>query len=362
MSLLSLQVNKLRNLQELNLDFSKNINLLHGDNGSGKTSVLEAIHLLAMGRSFRATILNQVITHDSDGVMILGCVHPQHSAHPLNLKMTKYRASRPEYFLGETPALSVAELAQNLPVQLFNLEAYQLLDAAPESRRKFLDWMMFHVEHSFFGIWQDYHRVLKQRNAVLKGYADRRQLGFWTEKLGELGQALHDLRVKVMNDWVRYSHPILAEAPGVAKLTMDYEPGWNHEQGYSKQLEESIEQDFDYGYTSSGPHRSDIKISLGNSLARSILSTGQMKTFVSMLQLTQCRWVSEVTNKVPILLIDDLPSELDKDAKKWLLNQLVSAKAQIFMTSVERNSFDEQLFDESYKMFHVEHGKVQEVV
>lgn len=362
MSLLSLQVNQLRNLQDLNLEFSSKINLLYGDNGSGKTSILEAIHLLALGRSFRASQINHAITHGAEGAMILGQVQPELSAHPLPLKMIKYRSTRAEYFLGEQPAVSVADLAQNLPVQLLNLDGYQLLRAAPESRRKFLDWMMFHVEHSFFRIWQDFHRVLKQRNAILKGFADRKQLGYWTEKLGELGQALHDLRVRVLGDWELYSREILSQAPGVGELSMKYEPGWDHELGYAKQLEVTMDQDFDYGFTSTGPHRSDVKISVDSGLARNVLSTGQMKTFVSMLQLTQCRWVSEVTSKVPVLLVDDLPSELDSDAKKWLMKQLVNVNAQVLLTCVDKDSFDERLFEQPYKMFHVEHGVVQEVV
>jgi DNA replication and repair protein RecF len=362
MSLVSLQVNQLRNLYDLDLGFSKEINLLYGDNGSGKTTVLEAIHLLAMGRSFRSSQINHAISHGKDATTITGQAHPHFLNYPLSLKMIKHRVKRPEYYLGEQPAVSVAELAQHLPVQLLNLDGYQLLGAAPEFRRKFIDWMMFHVEQSFFKLWQDFHQVLRQRNAVLKGFAERGQLGYWTEKLGELGQSLHQMRARVLKDWENSSLSILSEAPGVNQLSFSYEPGWDESQSYPEYLHASIQQDMDYGYTSSGPHRSDFKISLGDILARNVLSTGQQKTFVSMLQLAQCQWVAEKTLKIPILLIDDLPSELDIEAKKWLMKQLVATSSQVFITSVDPAGFKQIMKQKSHKMFHVEHGKLQEVV
>jgi DNA replication and repair protein RecF len=362
MSLLTLKINQVRNIHELSVEFSPKINLLYGANGSGKTSILEAIHLLGMGRSFRTTQVNHVITQGTDAALIVGEVHPSFSSHPIQLKMLKHRAKRPEYSLAQHPAQSVAELAQHLPVQLLNLEGYQLLAADPESRRKFIDWMMFHVEHSFFKLWQDFHRVLRQRNAVLKGFGDRSQLPYWTEKLGEHGQALHELRVKVLKAWEAASLSILSEAPGVDKLSFEYEPGWEHSGSYLDLLHATIDTDIDRGYTTAGPQRSDFKIHLGEALARNVLSTGQQKTFVSMLQLAQCQWVAEQTQKTPILLVDDLPSELDPGARKWLMKQLVNTPSQVFLTSVDSGGFDDIKDEKFNKMFHVEHGKVQEVV
>jgi DNA replication and repair protein RecF len=362
MSLLSLQVHQLRNIQDLDLCFSNQINLLVGPNGSGKTSVLEGIHLLALGRSFRTTQANHLITHGSEALSVHGEAHPHFSSHPITLKMVKHRAKKPEYFLGLQPAVSVAELAQHLPVQLLNLEGYQLLGAAPESRRKFVDWMMFHVEQSFFKLWQDFHRVLRQRNALLKGFGERGQLPYWTQQLGLLGQQIHEMRKRVLADWEQASLAILNEAPGVKDLSFTYEAGWECEGGYAELLQATLEHDFECGYTAAGPHRSDFKIHLGDSLARNVLSTGQQKTFVSMLQLAQCQWVAEQTQKVPILLVDDLPSELDAESRKWLIKQLVKTPSQIFLTSVEPGAFEEIRGAKSHKMFHVEHGKVQEVV
>jgi DNA replication and repair protein RecF len=362
MSLLSLNINQVRNIHELSLEFSPKINLLYGANGSGKTSILESIHLLGMGRSFRTTQINHAIMHTSEAAAIQGEVQPPFSTHPIALKMLKHRAKRPEYTVAQQPAQSVAELAHYLPVQLLHLEGYQLLAAEPDSRRRFIDWMMFHVEHSFFKLWQDFHRVLRQRNAVLKGFGDRAQLPYWTEKLGEYGQALHELRVTALKEWEGASLDILSEAPGVQQLTFQYDAGWDCAGSYRELLQTTLSKDIELGYTTAGPHRSDFKIHLGDTLARHVLSMGQQKTFVSMLQLAQCQWVAEKTQKVPILLIDDLPSELDPSAKKWLMKQLVNTPSQVFLTSVDPAGFEEIKDEKLNKMFHVEHGKAQEVV
>lgn len=361
MSLDSLQVNHLRNIHELNVSFCPNINLLVGPNGSGKTTVLEAIHLLAMGRSFRTTTVNHVITHGSEVALISGETHPSFSPYPIPLTMKKHRAKRPEYSVAHQPAESVAELAQHLPVQLLNLDGYQLLGAAPEARRRFIDWMMFHVEHSFFKIWQDFHKVLRQRNALLKGFGERGQLPYWTEKLGELGQKLHELRKRTIEKWWNESITELAESPGVKDLGVEYEQGWSFEGSYTEYLYITVSQDSELGYTSGGPHRSDLRITCDGNLARHILSTGQQKTFVSTLQLSQCQWVAKQTQKVPILLVDDLPSELDQDARKWLIKQLVETPSQVFLTCVEKIGFDEISKASLHKMFHVEHGNLQEI-
>lgn len=363
MSLLNLTLHQVRNIQEQKLEFSPKINLLYGCNGSGKTSILEAIYLLGMGRSFRTTQVNHVISRNAEAFFVEGQIQVSYSNHPLSLRMQKTRTRKTEYFLSQTPAQSLAELAQHLPVQLLNLEGYQLLAAEPESRRKFIDWMMFHVEHSFFKLWQDFHRVLRQRNAVLKGLGERSQLSYWTEKLAEYGQALHEMRARVLREWELDSLATLTESPGIFDLQFDYEAGWNlEEDSYAAVLQSRLGQDLDSGYTTAGPHRSDFKIRVGDSLARNVLSTGQQKTFVSMLLLAQCQWVAKMAGKTPILLVDDLPSELDSEAKTWLMQQLLNTPSQVFLTTVDPTGLEALKTGNINKMFHVEHGKVEEVV
>jgi len=191
---------------------------------------------------------------------------------------------------------------------MLNLDSYQLLGAAPELRSKFIDWMVFHVEPSFFKNWQDYAKILRQRNAVLKGFGQKEHLGYWTEKLSETGEILHALREKTLAQWKNATFSMLAGSPGVDKLELGYEAGWNTEYPLIDHLHDHIQHALELGYTSSGPHRADLKIMLGQQLARHVLSTGQQKRFVSMLQLAQSRWVSEQNHTQPIILVDDLPS------------------------------------------------------
>lgn len=362
MGLLKLTINQFRNIDTLGLSFSPDINLLYGANGSGKTTILEAIHVLALGRSFRTNQLNHAIQHDADYATVTGIVHPEGAQHELTLQMQKQRSKKTAFKIGQQPAASIAELATHLPVQMLNFDSYQLLGSAPELRRRFIDWMVFHVEPSFFKIWQDYHKILKQRNAVLKGYGGRDQLGYWTEKLAELGENLHDFREKTLNEWEKTSIETLNKSPGIENLGFEYDCGWDSSESFKEQLNQRFQQDLELGYTSIGPHRADLKITVNNNLARHVLSTGQQKTFVSLLQLTQCSWVSRETSKKPIVLVDDLPSELDISARGKLGEYLLGMDMQVFLTGVEETSFSAVLQEKTHKMFHVKHGSLQEVV
>jgi DNA replication and repair protein RecF len=138
---------------------------------------------------------------------------------------------------------------------------------------------------------------------------------------------------------------------------MVYKPGWSaHNHSLAEALDEGLSRDMALGYTHSGPHRADMHITVGGADAVHMLSTGQQKTFVGMLQITQVQWLIERAQRSPIVLIDDLPSELDGSARALLASKLTELKAQIFMTSVEEQGFAPFLRNQDYKMFHVEHG------
>lgn len=361
MSLQSLRLFNIRNVREQALDFSEEINIFFGSNGSGKTTFLESIHVLGRARSFRTTRLNHMISHDE----VDACIEAQLSSsvdHATQVKLKKNRNKRPQFLLENKPVSSAAEIAQMLPVQLLNLHGYQLLASPPEGRRKFLDWMMFHVKHEFLGLWQDYHRLLKQRNAALRDYKKHHDLNHWTAALVRAGESLDLLRKEVLDDWIPYAFAFCEGLPGVKDLRIEFIRGWPSGRSLIEQLDEDFERDRYQGYTHSGPHRADLDILVQNQNAQHILSTGQQKTFVSMLQISQARWLSEYTGQKPILLIDDLPSELDVNTRGALFEQIEAFPAQIFLTGVEKQGVTEGWGKKSKKMFHVKHGTVQEVV
>lgn len=354
----TLNLTQVRNFKSATFEFSPDINLVFGENGSGKTTILESLFVLGSGRSFRAPQLNKIIQKDTDGSLIEAELTSSNKiSEALSLKMRKKQQENAEYFISQQPVGSVCELAKFLPVQLLNLHGYLLLGDAPEQRRRFIDWMMFHVEHSFMQVWQIYQRTLKQRNAALKMRSPESELMHWTSLLADAGQKLHDLRFAALTQWIAFAKRQCADLPGVYDMEMQYKPGWSAEGGQlAEALFAGLGRDKALGYTHAGPHRADLSITLGGFDAAHILSTGQQKTFVGMLQISQSQWMMEQSQSRPILLIDDLPSELDISARELLAHKISGLQAQVFMTSVNKDGFYPFIKNRDYKMFHVEHG------
>ncbi|MFI4956898.1 MAG: DNA replication/repair protein RecF [Gammaproteobacteria bacterium] len=357
-----LECTHIRNLSTQCITLSPGLNHFYGDNGAGKTSILESIYILGTGKSFRASQLTSIVANGQKICQIGGRINGGEDGFSGTLKCIKSAQEKPQYLISDQPASSVAELAQVLPVQVLNIHGYQLLADPPEERRRWLDWMMFHVEPSFYSLWREYHRVLKQRNAALRySSGTRSDLPQWTALLATVGAKLHEARAAVMSLCFPAFRVALEGLPGVSELSLDYHPGWDNTVLLDEVLSASYERDMSLGYTHAGPHRADLKIKINEKSASQVLSTGQQKTFVTGLQLAQVCWMIEQTGKRPILLIDDLPSELDSTARALLGERLSTLDAQICLTSVDKSAFLELSGDKPRAMFHVERGVVHSV-
>jgi len=169
MQLNSLSISNLRNLHSIHLDLHPHFNIICGENGSGKTSLLEAIHLLSTGRSFRAKQAKQIIRFGQKACLVAGAVSSMSdTGRATRIGVERLLSGGIKIRVAEQDCTSIAELAKNLPLQLINSESYCLLEASPQYRRQFLDWILFHVEQSFFPVWQRFKRALQQRNAALR--------------------------------------------------------------------------------------------------------------------------------------------------------------------------------------------------
>lgn len=183
MSLSRITVTAVRNLHPVTLSPSSRINILHGANGSGKTSVLEAIHLLGLARSFRSTRLQPVIHYEQPACTIFGQVQLAEGGSS-NLGISRDRQGELQIRIDGQNARSAAQLADLLPLQLINPDSFRLLEGAPKIRRQFLDWGVFHVEHRFLGAWQRLQKALRQRNSWLRhGTLDGASQAAWDREL-----------------------------------------------------------------------------------------------------------------------------------------------------------------------------------
>lgn len=364
MSLTRLQINNVRNLKQVTLQDLARVNVFFGSNGSGKTSVLEAVHLLGMARSFRGSSVKSLITHGQASCVAFGMASPL-TSHGAGVSLGVRRGVAGEALLkvAGSPVKSVARLVEHLPLQVINADSFELLTGAPGARRRYLDWGVFHVEHRFLEQWQRFQRCIKQRNKLLRhGKIREQELSVWTRDLATAGAAIGDYRrayfkllVPRFTDIVKQLVPSLGDG-----LELRYQQGWDRQSTYEAALQGSISSDIEQGYTHVGPQRADIRVLIDGRLAADTLSRGQQKLVVCGLKLAQGQLMSEQGKGSCTYLVDDLPSELDLEHSRQVCELLASMKAQVFITCVDQadivSVWPEETSDMA--MFHVEHGTV----
>ncbi|WP_346796971.1 DNA replication/repair protein RecF [Halomonas sp. Bachu 37] len=357
MSLDQLVFQGLRNLQPLKMAPSPRINIVVGDNGSGKTSLLEGVHILGMGRSFRTRQLKHAIAHDTPQMTLHGRLAGD---TPTTLGIRRTRVSKElEMRIQGQAVPRLAELLEALPLQLINPDAFRLLEGSPAGRREFLDWGVFHVKHDFLSIWRRVRRALKHRNALLRhDRMDDRSLAVWEHELATWGEQLDELRKAWIQDFMPVFEETLAALLPMPGLSLRYARGWDKNRRLADLLAQSRTVDHQMGFTQQGPQRADLRIRLGKQPAVEVLSRGQQKLVVSALKLAQGRLLESKTARHCVYLIDDLPAELDERHRHRFCQLLEQMQCQAFITSVEPTALKEAWqADTSLQMFHVKRGE-----
>ena len=356
MSLQQLAIQNLRNIKKAEIEPVSGLNLIFGHNAAGKTSILEAVHVLGTARSFRTLHVDQIIHHESDYLIVSGVQKTNTGVDRIGIQRSKTDV---RLRLNGSDISRASIIAQKLPLQIINPEAHRLLEQGPKIRRKMLDWGVFHVEHQFAELWRIYNRVLKQRNSALRQGKQKIAISL-NPQLIEISNTIHEKRLAYVNrldTHIRqYCQDLIRQVPEI-----DYFRGWSRDKALGDLLEASIHTDMDRGYTGYGPHRAEIRFKFDGKLAQTILSRGQQKMLVSSVIMAQVALYQNDTGRLCTLLVDDLPAELDTDHRQQLLELLWKTGAQLFVTVTEPDLIDLSPWNSS-KMFHVEHGIVREVV
>jgi len=362
MILKRLAIQSLRNLERVDIYPAARINLLYGQNGSGKTSVLESIHALSLGRSFRSHKHKPLIQKDKEGFSLFARLEDEQGTD-IPLGLSRNRQGEAQFKANGKQLGSIAALASLLPLQVINAHSFLLLEGSPKTRRQFMDWLVFHVEPRFFGDWKAAQRCLKQRNSLLRrGRINPKELAVWDRELVDLSERIDRYRASGIAQFNQRFADLLESFIDLPGIELSYMRGWDKNRPLAELLHENIESDLQAGYTRSGYHRADLRLTQNGQSAADILSRGQQKLVVCALKIAQGLVFTELTQRRCIYLVDDLPAELDPQHRRTLVDWLHKLDTQVFITGVDKNSL---LVDWSHKaslptqVFHVEQGALR---
>ncbi|MEM7406065.1 MAG: DNA replication/repair protein RecF [Pseudomonadota bacterium] len=349
----------LRCVEQVRLDGLGKLNLLFGRNGAGKTSVLEGLHLLGLARSFRTRRQSELIRQGARSFRAVGHLvgpPPDNASHVIGVE----RSSDGLVMRADGEAVKrVSQLAQLLPLLVIRPESQELVAGGSEERRRVMDWALFHVEPTYGAAHARYRRALQQRNASLRAGRSAREVHAWDPELIVAAEALDEVRAQF---YAQNGAELQALSRALVGLEVEaaYQRGWDGVD-LSEELAVRLDQDRQRGFTSIGAHRADLKFQQSGRRARSVLSRGETKLLVLGVLLAHASFVGAKTSNPPILLVDDLASELDGYSRDRFFSALEGLESQSFVTAV-----DSELIPDRHRQnavtFHVKQGQITRVL
>lgn len=380
MKITELHIHHFRNIHHAQIQPAM-CNVFLGQNGSGKTSILESLYLLSRGKSFRHHQPKHYIEHGYPSTTVFATLTSQDDTVQ-TIAIEKALDASTQLRLDGQSIITQSPLTKLLPTLLFEPITLNSLEEGSQIRRELLDWLLFHVEQNFHQEWLSYHRLLKQRNTLLKQVQTLQQLSQWQRQeihawdsaLAKHANYIHHMRETTIQRWQAYFATQTAVfLPQFAQqLRLRYSIGFDPTVGLEAILTERLEQDLEVGYTRMGSHRADLNIMLDNEVidasqqkhkfsypATDVLSRGEKKLLMMALRLSQLPLLNAV-EKIPMVLLDDITAELDTNALKVLLNGLKQVNSQLFITSLADDILPmiQEIWQGDVKLFHVEQGAI----
>ena len=357
MHISKLSIDHLRNISHADIALSPALNLIYGDNGAGKSSILEGIYLLARARSFRNTQTKSLVQTGAKAVSLFTeVVHGNGAVNKIGLRK---QGSLTDIKVNGRQINRLSELVTTLNVSLVTPQTHRIIEEGPEYRRRLLNWGVFHVEHNFRQTVSNYNRILAQRNAALK--AKHSNVEIWDEQLSSYADEINVHHQRYIESWVKHIESLSRGIHYLDALRLSYQRGWDRDYSLKDQLKTKLSLDRGRGFTSVGPHRSDIQIKIGDRAAREVLSRGQQKMLMIIFLLAQTRLMSQVVGESAVFLIDDFHSELDRHAQARVIEMITEQKCQAVISTIDSNALTGEEREPGASMFHVEHGAVQKI-
>ena len=361
MRLESLSILNYKNITEANLLFSPKINCFIGDNGMGKTNVLDAIYYLSFCKSHSNPIDSQNIMHETDFFMLQGKYSIHNSDEEIYCGMK--RKQKKQFKRNKKEYERLSDHIGLLPLVLVSPDDAVLISEGSDERRKFIDGVISQYDHIYLENLLNYNNALQQRNALLKQEQkiDDTLFEIWEEKMVYHGTSIYEKRKSFITEFV----PIFQEyyskiSGGNETITLTYQSQHDVKDiGFS--LSATRERDKILGFSTQGVHKDELEMLLNNYPIKRIGSQGQNKTCLISLKLAQFNFLKRIHNLSPLLLLDDIFDKLDSKRVKEIV-QLVSGETfgQIFITDTNREHLDQLLFqfDRDAYIFTVENGNI----
>jgi len=356
----NLSVSNCRIIQNENLELSPGVNLIIGENASGKTSLLEALSLLSTGRSFRSSYINDVITNGSDCILVTAKLANDYNSETIHIGVQK-TAKETTIRMNQQDIKSQSELSRHIPLTVIHPASSELISGGPKFRRSYIDWITFYLFPEYVQIWKSYKHILNQRNSCLKSVKHRPSLSYWTEELIKIQPDIHQYRTQSLKKLQKILTDVNFALLKDQEIELELIAGLQTASSLSLQhndllkfYADKLEYDLATKRTNYGVHRSDITIKLNGTDAKKSASRGQLKILAISLLIAQSKVITTEQGK-GIILIDDLDAELDQSNKSILLNYLISLNQQLIITSTK----DLEINASNLKMFHVKHGVIE---
>ncbi|TDR23715.1 DNA replication/repair protein RecF [Marinicella litoralis] len=356
-----LKINGFRCFESVDLVFNKQINVFYGNNGSGKTSVLEAIYWLSTGKSFRSKKNKVLIKHNQTEFILFSTFHKGSDTGIQNLGAGFNKTNQKKSIrLNHNNVSNQSEIAHLIPVVSIDPDSYLLIDQTPNFRRSFLDWLVFHVKPSYLNVWTQTTRCHRQLNALFKT-KQFTQIDQWQEQYVNFATRLNTSRFEVFEKLkLKVEQKINQFIPELDGFTLDYHQGWNKDLSLSELLIKEKDKNISYGNLFSGVHKMDIKCKVNSTAAQDILSRGQKKMISIMFYLSFIELLTEATGIDPVVCLDDFDAELDVNKTSLLCEFINTTNNQIFITTVDQHKIS-SLFDD-VGVFHVKHdGNIESI-
>ena len=351
-----LKLSGFRNYKSEEFEFLPGTNILYGNNAQGKTNALEALYLFSIGKSFRTQQDRELINFDEGFTRL--CVEFEDAVRTNEIEIVIRRDRKKQIKINDIPISKMGDLIGRFCVILFSPDELNLTKGSPHARRRFLDIALSQMRPKYYHVLRRYNKVLEQRNNLIKKLKFTRDssaketLFVWNDKLAEYGMALIEYRKSFVEKLYKFSREIHNEISG-EDFEIKYKAAFETKEEFKEKLDSTIDKEIEQGFTLYGPHRDDLDIYTNGKDIKTYGSQGQHRSAVLALKLAQADMIYEDMGEYPVLLLDDIMSELDSARRSYLVEKIKNKQVIITCTDA-----DELGISADSNLIHIENGAI----